>query len=1361
MKIKKTGKSKLKEDKIINVSIDGETSPTNDAFSASLNLLEDLKSEIEERKIIEEQLREREATLSLIFGNINEIVYSTKLTSPNSPHGIIQFISNRCVDILGIPSENFLSKNDLWFNLIHPDDIDSYNQQMAAIFATKKTATLQFRMLNKNTNTYLWMEDLIVPELDKKGKIIGTFGVARDVTKRKITDLLLIQKEEDYRKLFEDHSAVKLIIDPENGNIHDANYAAAQYYGWSREELKSMTIFQINGNDDFEVSNERLQKSKQLKRFHYELQHKKSSGEIREIEAYGNNITLSGKMFLHVIIIDITERKHAEKLLIESEKKYRNDFLFLRSILESPIGIVIFALDLKFCYTAFTISHKETIKKIWGVDIQVGMNMLDIISNTIDQEKAKTNFKRAFSNESFIVIEEYGDQKLNRFFYENYYSPIKNNENEIVGVSVFVINISERVNTEIALRQSEQSLSQGELIAKFGNWKLDLKNNTIQASEGAKNIYRTTKNVLTLTDLRNYNLPGYTEILDNALDDLVQNKKPYDVSFKIKRESDGEIIDVRSIAEYDAVNKILFGVVQDITEQTTALKLVHESEERYKLVLNTMNEGLMTVDNNDVVQFVNERMLQITGYNRQELIGNIAHQVLAPIKSYNLIIEKNKLRQKHVSDTYELQVKKKDGSMIWLSVSASPISDENGKVIGSIGVHSDITDIKHSNMELIRLNRLYQFTSQVNNIIIQTNSFKNLFQDICDIAIEYGKFHMGWIGLFNENSHVVEPISFAGFENGYLLKVGIITLNDSNKGKGPSGRAAATGKTFFSNDIENDENMLPWRKEALERNYRSCIALPIIVREKVFGIFAMYSAEINSFTSTEEVELLEKITQNVATSVEIILTNKEKEIAELQLKDSEDKFSKIFYLNPTAAGLSDVETGKYVEVNAAFCKLLGYTVEETIGKTAAELNIWSDSTRNKILQLINDESKATNIEVDLRSKDGSIKHALLSSENIISNKKKYRYTVANDITERILHEEELSKLSQAVEQSPVLIMITNIKGNIEYINKTFTDVTGYTLNEVLGKNPRVLNSGATSKEEYQKMWLTILSGKQWRGEFHNKKKNGELYWESAMLSPIFDHNGIIKNFLAIKSDITQLKLDESYRLKITDDLVQRNKDLEQFTYIVSHNLRSPVANIIGFNNLLTEFELDEIEKKDILDGINVSVLKLDEVIKDLNTILQVRQSINEKKETVYFNEILKDVKDSLGFNSLSNSVSIQTHFDITETNTLKSYMNSIFYNFISNSIKYKKPDVNSLIEITTLKTDNGFKLIFKDNGMGIDMQKDGDKIFALYKRFHTTFAEGKGVGLYMVKSQVEALGGTIQVDSEVNKGTTFTLEFNN
>jgi PAS domain S-box-containing protein len=227
MKINKAGPKKIKTVKKNPVSIEEKTNPINDAQKASLNLLEDLKSEIEERKIIEEQLREREATLSLILGNINEIVYSTKLTSPNSPHGIIQFISNRCVDILGIPSENFLTKKDLWFNLIHPDDIDSYNQQMAAVFATKKTATLQFRMLNKSTNTYLWLEDLIVPEFDKKGKIIGTFGVARDVTKRKITELLILQKEEDYRKLFEDHSAVKLIIDPENGNIYDANYAAA------------------------------------------------------------------------------------------------------------------------------------------------------------------------------------------------------------------------------------------------------------------------------------------------------------------------------------------------------------------------------------------------------------------------------------------------------------------------------------------------------------------------------------------------------------------------------------------------------------------------------------------------------------------------------------------------------------------------------------------------------------------------------------------------------------------------------------------------------------------------------------------------------------------------------------------------------------------------------------------------------------------------------------------------------------------------------------------------------------------------------------------------------------------------------
>ncbi|MCX6269119.1 MAG: ATP-binding protein [Bacteroidetes bacterium] len=153
-------------------------------------------------------------------------------------------------------------------------------------------------------------------------------------------------------------------------------------------------------------------------------------------------------------------RKAAEEALRMSEEKYRNDFMFQRSILESPIDIIIFALDKNYCYTEFTKFHAETIKKIWGRDIEIGMNMLDVISNPGDRQKAKNNFDRALSGEYFVLSEEYGDKNLSRTFYEDYYSSIKNSDEVIVGISVFVIDITGRKLAENEILKLNETLEE-------------------------------------------------------------------------------------------------------------------------------------------------------------------------------------------------------------------------------------------------------------------------------------------------------------------------------------------------------------------------------------------------------------------------------------------------------------------------------------------------------------------------------------------------------------------------------------------------------------------------------------------------------------------------------------------------------------------------------------------------------------------------------------------------------------------------------------------------------------------------------------------------------------------------------------
>ncbi|MGZ3778586.1 MAG: sensor histidine kinase, partial [Flavisolibacter sp.] len=239
----------------------------------------------------------------------------------------------------------------------------------------------------------------------------------------------------------------------------------------------------------------------------------------------------------------------------------------------------------------------------------------------------------------------------------------------------------------------------------------------------------------------------------------------------------------------------------------------------------------------------------------------------------------------------------------------------------------------------------------------------------------------------------------------------------------------------------------------------------------------------------------------------------------------------------------------------------------------------------------------------------------------------------------------------------------------------------------------------------------------------------------------------------------ELKLAEIERAKLVHELLQRNKELEQFAYIVSHNLRAPVANVIGASAALDEMGLTTAEKVILNKGIRTSVIKIDEVIHDLNQILQVKGKIKEAKEIVSFSELVDDIKATIARLADQNDVEIKYDFpDVDEYFTVKPYLYSIFLNLISNSVKYRRPGNHCVIEIMSHLLKDKIELTFSDNGMGIDLDKKGGQVFGLYKRFHTNI-EGKGIGLFMVKTQVEALGGKISLKSKENVGTEFKIEF--
>lgn len=256
----------------------------------------------------------------------------------------------------------------------------------------------------------------------------------------------------------------------------------------------------------------------------------------------------------------------------------------------------------------------------------------------------------------------------------------------------------------------------------------------------------------------------------------------------------------------------------------------------------------------------------------------------------------------------------------------------------------------------------------------------------------------------------------------------------------------------------------------------------------------------------------------------------------------------------------------------------------------------------------------------------------------------------------------------------------------------------------------------------------------------------------------FNHKKNTNRLLAQYNHDLERQVEERTRELTTSnlELVKQNSQLEQFGYITAHNLRAPVARILGLANLINSTSFAMPQDKEVLDKLQLSVKDLDTIIFDLNRILDVKKGVHNTYEIISITDQLEKVKSALKDKIRDSDTRIIISLQVQKCFAIPAYIESIFYNLVSNGIKYRDPDRPLEIHITTSQESGKLKLTIRDNGLGIDLNKLKDKIFNLYQRFHS-HVEGKGMGLFLVKTQVEALNGTIEVQSSVGAGTTFTI----
>lgn len=522
-------------------------------------------------------------------------------------------------------------------------------------------------------------------------------------------------------------------------------------------------------------------------------------------------------------------------------------------------------------------------------------------------------------------------------------------------------------------------------------------------------------------------------------------------------------------------------------------------------------------------------------------------------------------------------------------------------------------------------------------------------------------------------------------------------------------------------------------------------------------------------------ELSQKAYNNLVQN-HLIEESQKKEALLLMAKEnaeaSQAKFKSYIDNAPDGVFIAD-QKGTFLEANRAGFRMTGYTLPELQERTLSDLILDPDMEKAKHQFRTLIKTGSASLVTGYATKSGekrfwSIEAVKLSDTRFLG--------FAKDITERKRAETELVKLSAAVKQSPSVIAITDTNGTLQYVNPMFTESTGYSFEEAVGQNPHVLKSGVQSDEVYRELWQTISSGNVWRGEFHNRKKNGELYWEMASVSPIFNEQGQIINYVKVAENITEKKKTEQELIQAKEKAEQSDRLKSAFLANMSHEIRTPMNGILGFAELLSNPDLTGEEQREYIKIIEKSGQRMLNIINDIVDISKIEAglmrtdwnetNVNELME--YTHKFFKPETDAR-----SLKLSVQTPLSAQEATVVtdREKLYAILTNLVKNAIKYtKKGSIAFGYDLHREQEPPALVFYVKDTGIGV--RKDRQE--AIFERFiqadidDTMAYQGTGLGLAITKAYVEMLGGKIWLESDPDglsgrKGSTFyfTLPYKN
>jgi hypothetical protein len=1021
--------------------------------------------------------------------------------------------------------------------------------------------------------------------------------------------------------------------------------------------------------------------------------------ESHLVPDHNENFTNSILLFLLIILIIVSYH-----IISKNVEKELNDAksLYISLFENSTVGLYQTTPQGKI------ISANPALLKMLEYDSLEDLMQRDISKYGYVDPKKREEFKALIAAHGEITNFEtqWYTKNGNILTVEEGAKAIKNSEGAIIRYDGVVENISEFKVALNNLKISEERLTILLDSSKVGIWSINF---------NEKNAYRTLQHdeIFGYSALEpEWNFEIFlSHVLDSDKTFVESNfKKAIHEGISLYFECrinriDGEIrwIRVSGHHQYNGTgNSIaISGIVIDITEsKLKELEITEAKNELEDIFRNDISANFTTSVKGEILN-CNRTFLKLFGFSSIEELKTISiADLYNDTKKRTTLLRTILLNKKVLNE--EVIFKTKNGEIINCLINLVGVFGPNNKLLKTRGYIVNITNLKHTELQLKQSEERFRMAAKATNEVIWE---RDLIHETFWRSENFTTF-FGW----NQDEF--------GYTDDIIQKC--VHPEDL-------ARVSAKIHQFF------ESNEAYW-----EDNYRML-------------------TKNGSYAHVHDRAYKLKNKNGKAIKVIGSMTDKTEEVLQKQqLKESEENYKNI--LENALIGVYQTDLNGHILFTNQYIKdQSGYILKNEM-ETINILDLYvHPAKRTEMLTTLQKYGVVTNFEVEFYTKTKEIIICLMNAK-LFENK---IVGMLLDITQIKHHEFELSKLSKAIIQSPVSIIITNINGEIEYVNPKTTEATGYSYQELIGEKTSIFKSGEKSPEEYKALWNTLLSGNEWFGEFHNKKKSGELFWEKASISPVLDAHNKITHFIAVKEDITQQKEILS-ELTIAKEKAEESDRLKSaFLANMSHEIRTPMNGILGFSELLKTPNLSIEKQKKYIEIIEKSGSRM---LTTINDIIDISK-IESKLVTIYNKEvnITKQVNEIYSFfapEAAKKGLQLFKTHD-TKSNDLiitsdpdKIY--AILQNLVKNAIKFT---VSGSIDMGYFVDKNILHIYVTDTGIGIPLNRQP----FVFDRFvqadieDKEVYEGSGLGLTISKSYAEMLGGSLQLKSIESQGSTFTF----